>query len=94
MAGEGPTLKTLFGHAGMRRLQWLVPTRARAIADNESPVVGTDGVDDAFATVFFTGVGAEIMGASKYGPPGWQDDRGRRSGLSTGLQHPVALGRG
>jgi dihydrofolate reductase len=74
MAGHGPSLRAPFGHAGLRLLEWLIPTRARAIADNEDPAEGTDGVDNAFATVFFTRVGAEIMGAGKFGPPGWQDD--------------------
>jgi dihydrofolate reductase len=35
---------------------------------------GGFGVDDAFAQQFLPGIGAEIMGAGKFGPPGWQDD--------------------
>jgi dihydrofolate reductase len=35
---------------------------------------GTAGVDDAFAERHSQGIGAEIMGANKFGPPGWQDD--------------------
>jgi len=35
---------------------------------------GTAGVDDAFAERHEPGIGAEIMGAGKFGPPGWQDD--------------------
>jgi dihydrofolate reductase len=35
---------------------------------------GTAGVDDAFAQQHSYGIGAEIMGANKFGPPGWQDD--------------------
>ena len=35
-----------------------------------------DGVDDAFAQRHEPGIGAEIMGAGKFGPPGWQDDAG------------------
>ena len=35
---------------------------------------GTDGVDNAFAERHEHGIGAEIMGAGKFGPPGWQDD--------------------
>jgi dihydrofolate reductase len=31
-------------------------------------------VDDAFAEHHSIGFGAEIMGANKFGPPGWQDD--------------------
>jgi hypothetical protein len=50
---------------------------------------GTAGVDDAFAQQHEPGIGAEIMGAGKFGPPGGQDDaeeglairsRSRRSG--------------
>src|SRR6202162_2317786 len=35
---------------------------------------GTEGVDDAMAERHGPGIGAEIMGAGKFGPPGWQDD--------------------
>jgi dihydrofolate reductase len=35
---------------------------------------GSDGVDNAFAERHSQGIGAEIMGANKFGPPGWQDD--------------------
>ena len=35
---------------------------------------GTAGVDDAFAERHGYGIGAEIMGANKFGPPGWHDD--------------------
>ena len=39
---------------------------------------GSVGVDDAFAERHSSGIGAEIMGAGKFGPPGWQDDPGWR----------------
>ena len=32
------------------------------------------GLDDAMAVRHGPGIGAEIMGANKFGPPGWQDD--------------------
>ena len=35
---------------------------------------GAAGVDDVFAQRHEVGFGAEIMGANKFGPPGWQDD--------------------
>jgi dihydrofolate reductase len=35
---------------------------------------GTEGIDNAFAERFAPGIGAEIMGAGKFGPPGWQED--------------------
>jgi len=37
-------------------------------------VGGTAGVDNAFAQQHEPGIGAEIMGAGKFVPPGWQDD--------------------
>lgn len=35
---------------------------------------GTDGLDQAMAERYGPGIGAEIMGSGKFGPPGWQDD--------------------
>ena len=35
---------------------------------------GSSGIDDAFARQHGPGIGAEIMGANKYGPPGWHED--------------------
>ena len=35
---------------------------------------GSAGTDDALARQHEPGIGAEIMGAGKFGPPGWQDD--------------------
>ncbi len=73
-AGEGQSLEAPFGHAGHRLVQWLFGTRFGA------PILGrtggTAGVDDAFAQQHEPGIGAEIMGAGKFGPPGWQDDAG------------------
>lgn len=71
-AGEGQGLDAPMGHAGQRLAEWLFATRFGA------PILGrtggTAGVDDAFAQQHEPGIGAEIMGAGKYGPPGWQDD--------------------
>jgi dihydrofolate reductase len=39
-------------------------------------VGGGTGADDAFARQNESGIGSEIMGANKFGPPGWQDDAG------------------
>ena len=70
--GEGQSLETPFGHAGHRLHEWMIATRFGA------PIVGreggTAGADDAFAQQHEPGIGAEIMGANKFGPPGWQDD--------------------
>jgi dihydrofolate reductase len=35
---------------------------------------GTRGLDDAFARWHEPGIGAEIMGAGKFGYPGWHED--------------------
>jgi dihydrofolate reductase len=71
-AGEGQAIDTPMGHAGRRLHEWMFATRFGA------PILGrkdgTAGVDDAFAQRHVSGIGAEIMGAGKFGPPGWQDD--------------------
>jgi dihydrofolate reductase len=68
--GEGQTRDLHFGHAGDRLHQWMFGTRWWA---RKKPG-GSGGVDDAFARLFEPGIGAEIMGAGKFGHPGWHDD--------------------
>jgi dihydrofolate reductase len=71
--GEGQAFDTPFGHAGERLHEWMFSTRfARREIFGESG--GTEGVDDAVAAQHGPGIGAEIMGSNKFGPPGWQDD--------------------
>ena len=70
--GEGQSFETPFGHAGHRMHEWMMATRY--FQDMRGEAGGTGGVDDAFAKQFPHGIGAEIMGANKFGPPGWQDD--------------------
>lgn len=65
--GEPQSLEAPFGHAGQRLHQWMMATR---IWDPS----GSAGVDNAFAERHGHGFGAEIMGANKFGPPGWHDD--------------------
>jgi len=65
--GEPQSADAPFGHAGQRLHEWMMATR---FWDPQ----GTTGVDDAFAQRHSDGIGAEIMGAHKFGPPGWQDD--------------------
>jgi dihydrofolate reductase len=70
--GEGLSLEAPFGHAGRRLHEWVFQTRwGRRMFGGTG---GTAGVDDAFLRLFAEGVGVEIMGAGKFGPPGWQDD--------------------
>ncbi len=66
-AGEPQSFESPFGHAGHRLHQWMFATRMWGPD-------GSVGVDNAFAERTNAGIGAEIMGAHKFGPPGWQDD--------------------
>ncbi|MGW7354507.1 dihydrofolate reductase family protein [Streptomyces sp. NPDC054784] len=70
--GEGQTREAPFGHAGERLHEWMFATRWGRAAQGLPG--GTGGADDAFLRLFTPGVGAEIMGAGKFGHPGWQDD--------------------
>ncbi|KQV63316.1 deaminase [Nocardioides sp. Root122] len=64
-AGEPQSLEAPFGHAGMRLHQWMFATW-----EDDAPT----GIDAVWAQRWDVGFGAEIMGANKFGPPGWQDD--------------------
>ena len=71
--GEGQALDAPFGHAGHRLHEWMMATRyARHEIFGEPG--GTEGVDNVLADRHGSGIGAEIMGAGKFGPPGWQHD--------------------
>jgi dihydrofolate reductase len=70
--GDGQSLDAPFGHAGERLHEWMFVTRFwRQMMGSPG---GSCGVDHAFAVRHGAGFGAEIMGAGKFGPPGWQDD--------------------
>jgi dihydrofolate reductase len=72
--GEPQSADAPFGHAGQRLHEWMFATRFwHEMAGRPG---GGSGVDDAFALRHGPGIGAEIMGAGKFGPPGWQDDAG------------------
>ncbi len=71
--GEGQSLDTPFGHAGHRLHEWMFATRFGHQEVLGEPG-GSEGVDHALAVRHGPGIGAEIMGANKFGPPGWQDD--------------------
>ena len=70
--GEPQSLEAPFGHAGERLHEWMVATRWGGEMFGQTG--GTRGIDDAFARLFDEGIGAEIMGAGKFGPPGWHED--------------------
>ena len=70
--GEGQSLDAPFGHAGERLHEWMFVTRWwHEMAGQPG---GTGGIDDAVLRLHDSGVGAEIMGANKFGPPGWHED--------------------
>jgi dihydrofolate reductase len=66
--GEGLSLEAPFGHAGERLHEWMFATRMW------QKTGGSRGVDDAFAQEHGAAIGAEIMGAGKYGYPGWDEN--------------------
>jgi dihydrofolate reductase len=65
--GEGQSRGAPFGHAGERLHEWMFVTGWWKPG-------GSRGIDDAFLRLHDPGVGAEIMGAGKYGYPGWHED--------------------
>jgi dihydrofolate reductase len=70
--GEPQSLESPFGHAGERLHEWMFETRWWHEKVGTSG--GTSGIDDALLRLHDPGIGAEIMGAGKFGPPGWQED--------------------
>jgi len=70
--GEGLSAEAPFGHAARRLHEWMFATRfGHAMFGKEG---GSEGVDQSFAMKTDVGIGAEIMGAGKFGPPGWHED--------------------
>jgi dihydrofolate reductase len=65
--GEPQSREAPFGHAGERLHEWMFATRFWDAG-------GSRGVDDVFAQQHGPGIGAEIMGAGKFGYPGWHED--------------------
>jgi len=69
--GEGQSLETPFGHAGDRLHEWMFLTRWWRQMVGEPR--GSRGIDDAFLRLHDPEIGAEVMGARKFGPPGWHE---------------------
>ena len=72
--GEGQSMEAPFGHAGQRLHGWFFQTRTfRAMHDPNAE--GGTGIDEALASQWGPGIGAEIMGRNKFGPQRgpWQD---------------------
>ena len=70
--GDGLSRDEPFGHAGERLHQWMFATRFWH--DMVGEPGGSVAVDNVFAQEHGPGIGAEIMGAGKFGYPGWHDD--------------------
>ena len=80
--GEPQSHDAPFGHAGERLHEWMITTRFWREMVGEPG--GNRGLDDAFARLHDPGIGAEIMGAGKFGYPGWHEDgSGRAGGVPT-----------
>jgi dihydrofolate reductase len=75
--GEGQTLDAPFGHAGMRLMGWALGTRT--FGAMRGAAGGSNGADEAYASGWATGIGAEIMGRNKFGPQRgpWPDESWR-----------------
>jgi dihydrofolate reductase len=72
--GEGQSLEQPFGHAGTRLLDGLAGTRTYQVMHGQPG--GSTGADEAFASNWATGIGAEVMGRNKFGPQRgpWADE--------------------
>jgi dihydrofolate reductase len=72
--GEGQSLETPFGHAGTRLLASALETSTYREMHGQSG--GGYGVDEALASTWNQGIGAEIMGRNKFGPQRgpWADE--------------------
>jgi len=70
--GEGLSREEPFGHATERLHPWMMATRFWHQMVGQPG--GSLGVDNVFAQEHGPGIGAEIMGAGKYGYPGWHED--------------------
>ncbi|MGJ5696371.1 dihydrofolate reductase [Streptomyces sp. SID7815] len=72
--GEGQSPDAPFGHAGTRLHEWFFPTRTFQRMLGKPG--GSTGADDAIASTWEAGIGAEIMGRNKFGPlrGPWEND--------------------
>ena len=72
-SGVGQSFETPFGHAGDRLLAWFEATRGFRLLQGMTG--GVTNVDDAFASKWTPGVGADIMGRNMFGPQlgPWED---------------------
>ncbi len=66
--GAGQSAELHFGHAGDSLHRWMFATQSW------QRTRGSRGVDNVFVQETDRGIGAEIMGAGKWGHPGWEND--------------------
>jgi dihydrofolate reductase len=73
-AGEGQSMDAPFGHAQGRLMQWFFGTRTFQAMQGKNG--GGAGVDEALASNWGSGIGAEILGRNKFGPQRgpWTDE--------------------
>jgi dihydrofolate reductase len=64
--GADQRMESPFGHAGTRLTEWFFATRS--FRSMQGLPGGSIGIDDAFASKWGPGIGAEIMGRNKFGP--------------------------
>src|SRR3954463_11956913 len=87
--GEGQAADAPFGHAGHRLHEWMLATRFWAqLGLVATDAAGSAGVDNALAERHEHGIGAEIMGAGKFGPPGGRRPRSGADGGETIRRSP------
>lgn len=66
--GEGQQFDAPFGHAGTRLLEWALPTRTFQGLGFHGDEEGSNGIDEAFANSWASGIGVEVMGRNKFSP--------------------------
>ena len=64
--GEGQSMESPFGHADGRLMEWYFGTQT--FQRMHGTETGHAGVDEAMASQWGPGIGAEIMGRNKFGP--------------------------
>jgi dihydrofolate reductase len=72
--GDGQSMESPFGHADGRLMEWFFATNSFRTMHGEEKE-GSTGPDDALASQWGRGIGAEIMGRNKFGPQRgpWED---------------------
>ena len=67
-AGPDQSLENPMGVGGLRLHEWVFPTRTFQQSHGSGGEAGAEGLDDRFAALGETGIGATIMGRNMFGP--------------------------